>query len=64
VYEFAFHNAWLDAKNGTSKTVAPTGYRAGGPRAGKDKQAPTMPAAEEGKANYRLEIATGPGADG
>ena len=61
MYEFNFQNAWMDSKNGLSRTLAPTSYRIGGPTGGR---APTMPVAEEGKANYVMEIATGRGQDG
>lgn len=61
MYEFNFQNAWMDSKRGLSRTLAPTSYRIGGPTGGR---APTMPAAEEGKANYVMEIATGRGHDG
>lgn len=72
-YIFNFDNAWLDTKNGTSRTVAPSAYQehlpAGGaadPAGGSGglDRSPTMPRAGEGKANYLLEIATAHGPEG
>ncbi|KAG2432966.1 hypothetical protein HXX76_008694 [Chlamydomonas incerta] len=57
-YLWNFDNAWLDTEHGTSRTMAPTTYMQGGGT--KDM----MPAAGEGRANYRLELATGLGPDG
>ncbi|KAG2501257.1 hypothetical protein HYH03_001064 [Edaphochlamys debaryana] len=57
-YIFDFDNAWLDTKNGTSRTMAPTQFIPGGGPGVK------MDAAGEGRANYRLELATGLGEDG
>ncbi|GLC54185.1 hypothetical protein PLESTB_000832700 [Pleodorina starrii] len=64
-YVFNFNNAWLDTKNGTSRTMGPSSYDPqGGQGAAAGTGRPTMTAAGEGKANYRLEVATGMGPEG
>ncbi|KXZ51726.1 hypothetical protein GPECTOR_11g173 [Gonium pectorale] len=59
-YIFDFNNAWLDAKNGLFRIMAPTSYSQGSG----EPTGPTMAAAGDGKNNYRLELATGLGPEG
>ncbi|GIL93968.1 hypothetical protein Vretimale_245, partial [Volvox reticuliferus] len=63
-YIFNFNNAWLDTKNGTSRTMAPSSYDNKMAGTSGRETTDTMAKAGEGKANYRLELATGLGPEG